>query len=84
MPIYEYRCSKCGKTFEALQSISAEPITKCSHCHGKTKKIVSRSSFQLKGKGWYLSDYKKRGESEKTPDAPKKAATKKNKDANIN
>jgi putative FmdB family regulatory protein len=84
MPIYEYRCLKCGKTFEALQSVSAEPIRKCIHCQGKAKKIVSRSSFQLKGKGWYLTDYKKRGEGDKTPDAPKKTANKKNKDANLN
>lgn len=84
MPIYEYRCLKCGKTFEALQSISAEPISKCIHCQGKTKKIVSLSSFQFKGKGWYLTDYKKSGESEKKIEPVKKAAKKNNKDANIN
>ena len=84
MPIYEYRCLKCGKTFEALQSISAEPISKCIHCHGKTKKIVSLSSFQFKGKGWYITDYKKSGENEKKPETVKKAAKKNNKDANIN
>ncbi|HEX7503284.1 MAG TPA: zinc ribbon domain-containing protein [Acidobacteriota bacterium] len=84
MPIYEYRCLKCGKTFEALQSVSAEPISKCIHCQGKTKKIVSVSSFQLKGKGWYKTDYKKSGSGEKTADAPKKTANKKIKDANIN
>jgi len=84
MPIYEYRCSKCGKTFEALQSISAEPIRKCIHCQGKTKKIVSLSSFQFKGKGWYITDYKKSGENEKKSESVKKAAKKKNKDANIN
>jgi len=60
MPIYEYRCSKCGKTFEALQSISAPHITKCIYCQGKTKKIVSLSSFQFKGSGWYITDYKKK------------------------
>jgi len=84
MPIYEYRCLKCGKTFEALQSISAEPISKCIHCHGKIKKIVSLSSFQFKGKGWYITDYKKSGENEKKPETVKKAAKKNNKDANIN
>jgi putative FmdB family regulatory protein len=84
MPIYEYRCLKCGKTFEALQSISAEPITKCIHCQGKAKKIVSLSSFQLKGKGWYITDYKKSSESEKKTDSTKKTANKKNKNANIN
>jgi putative FmdB family regulatory protein len=84
MPIYEYRCLKCGKTFEALQRISAGPISKCIYCHGKTKKIVSLSSFQFKGKGWYITDYKKGGASEKTTDSTIKAAKKKNKDANIN
>ena len=66
MPIYEYRCSKCGKTFEALQSISAAPIAKCIYCQGKTKKIVSLSSFQFKGNGWYITDYKKNGANSKT------------------
>ncbi|HSQ35248.1 MAG TPA: zinc ribbon domain-containing protein [Candidatus Binatia bacterium] len=65
MPIYEYRCSKCGKTFEALQSITAHPITKCKYCQGKTKKIVSLSSFHFKGNGWYITDYKKKGADDK-------------------
>jgi putative FmdB family regulatory protein len=84
MPIYEYRCSKCGKTFEALQSISAGPISKCIYCQGKTKKIVSLSSFQFKGKGWYITDYKKDGGSENKSAPEKKKEDKKNKNANIN
>ena len=84
MPIYEYRCSKCGKTFEALQSISAEPISKCIYCQGKTKKIVSLSSFQFKGKGWYITDYKNKDDSEKKSVPAKKTENKKNKNANIN
>ena len=84
MPIYEYRCLKCGKTFEALQSISADPISKCIYCQGKTKKIVSLSSFQFKGKGWYITDYKKHDGSEKKSAPAKKTAEKKNKNANIN
>jgi len=84
MPIYEYRCSKCKKTFEALQSIAAEPISKCIYCQGKTKKIVSLSSFQFKGKGWYITDYKKDGSGEKKSEPAKKIATNKNKNANIN
>ncbi len=84
MPIYEYRCSKCGKTFEALQSISAEPIRKCIYCLGKTKKIVSLSSFQFKGKGWYITDYKNKDGSEKKSVPAKKTENKKNKNANIN
>jgi putative FmdB family regulatory protein len=84
MPIYEYRCTKCGKTFEALQSISAEPIRKCIYCQGRTKKIVSLSSFQYKGKGWYITDYKKSGENEKRAEPAAKTAKKKNKNANAN
>jgi putative FmdB family regulatory protein len=84
MPIYEYRCSKCGRTFEALQSISAHPIKKCIYCRGKAKKIVSLSSFQLKGKGWYATDYKRAPDGEKKSPAAKKKEESKNKNANIN
>jgi putative FmdB family regulatory protein len=84
MPIYEYRCMKCGKTFEVLQSISANPITKCMYCQGKTKKIVSLSSFQLKGNGWYLTDYKKKGSEGKTKKEIQPKNEKKPENAKIN
>ena len=84
MPIYEYKCSKCGKTFEALQSISADPISKCIYCQGKSKKIISLSSFQFKGKGWYITDYKKNGGSEEKKAPAKSSENKKTKNANIN
>ena len=60
MPIYEYQCQKCGKVQEALQSFSDKPLTKCRHCSGKLHKLVSRSSFHLKGTGWYVTDYANR------------------------
>jgi len=84
MPIYEYRCSKCGKTFEALQSIAADPIAKCIYCRGKAKKIVSVSSFQFKGKGWYITDYKNNPTGEKKGGPAKKKDEGKNKNANTN
>jgi len=85
MPIYEYRCSKCGRTFEALQAISAEPLKKCIYCRGKAKKIVSLSSFHFKGSGWYITDYKKKGPAEEKKVAPSKKTEKKStKNANIN
>ncbi len=84
MPIYEYRCSKCAKTFEALQSITAEPIRKCIYCQGRTKKIISLSSFQFKGKGWYITDYKNSGGNEEKSTPAKKPENKKSKNANIN
>ena len=84
MPIYEYRCSKCARTFEVLQAISAEPLKKCIYCQGKAKKIVSLSSFQFKGSGWYITDYKKKAADEKKSAPAKKTEKKPNKNANIN
>jgi putative FmdB family regulatory protein len=60
VPIYEYQCTKCGETFEAFQKITDKPLTKCKFCHGKVEQLISHSSFQLKGSGWYLTDYSRR------------------------
>jgi putative FmdB family regulatory protein len=57
MPIYEYKCDACGTIVEAMQKFSDEPLTTCSHCQGPLKKLVSQSSFHLKGSGWYVTDY---------------------------
>jgi len=65
MPIYEYKCYKCAKTFEILQSFSAEPLKQCIHCNGKVKKVLTAPSFQFKGSGWYITDYKKNKENKK-------------------
>lgn len=61
MPIYEYECEKCGNHVEVLQKMGDKPLTRCSACKGKLHKAVSRSSFQLKGGGWYVTDYAKKG-----------------------
>ncbi len=67
MPIYEYECLECGKTFEAMQKISDKPLNKCIYCGGKVEKLISLSSFQFKGKGWYVTDYSKtRNKTSKT------------------
>lgn len=73
VPIYEYECNKCGKIFEAFQKMTDKPLTKCKFCEGKAEKIISHSSFQLKGSGWYLTDYAHRSTSpaNDTGDAPK-------------
>lgn len=57
MPVYEYQCSACGQIEEALQKISESPLETCSHCKGHLKKLISQSSFHLKGSGWYVTDY---------------------------
>ena len=59
MPIYEYGCQGCGHTFERLQKVSDAPIEDCPECEagGSVKKLISRSSFVLKGGGWYKDHY---------------------------
>jgi len=60
MPIYEYQCVKCGRIVESFLRVDDPP----PKCHGKMKRLISRNSFILKGKGWYATDYKeKKGEA---------------------
>lgn len=61
MPLYEYKCKSCEKTFEVLQKMNEEPMTECLYCCGSVEKLVSSTSFQLKGSGWYVTDYKNNG-----------------------
>jgi putative FmdB family regulatory protein len=62
MPIYEYECPKCG-TIEVMRKISEKPLKKCPKCHSKVNKLVSQTSFQLKGTGWYDTDYSSKGKA---------------------
>ena len=62
MPIYEYQCSQCGEVFEAFQKITDKPLTQCKFCRGKVEKMISHTSFQLKGTGWYLTDYARKSQ----------------------
>lgn len=57
MPLYEYKCESCEKTFEFMQKISEAPISKCPQCSGKLTKLISSPAFHLKGTGWYKTDY---------------------------
>ena len=62
MPIYEYQCQKCG-TFEVTQRITEKSLSKCPTCKNKVKKLISNTSFQLKGTGWYVTDYARKGQN---------------------
>jgi putative FmdB family regulatory protein len=75
MPIYEYRCAACGHKTEALQKLSDPPLTTCPAC-GKPElaKLVSAAGFQLKGSGWYVTDF--RGGASKPADKPEGADAK--------
>lgn len=63
MPIYEYECEKCGQHIEAFQNITDKPLKKCEACKGRLRKVISLSSFHLKGTGWYATDYANRSVS---------------------
>jgi putative FmdB family regulatory protein len=60
MPIYEYRCPKCGD-FDQMQKITEQPLKKCPTCKGKVTKLISNPAFHLKGAGWYITDYGRKG-----------------------
>ncbi len=61
MPIYEYLCDGCGYEFEVMQKISDKPIAQCSQCGSHhVHKLISQTSFKLKGSGWYVTDYAKK------------------------
>jgi len=78
MPIYEYECKKCGAVFEEIQSFSDKPLKKCKICKkGKVEKLISLSSFQLSGSGWYSTDYAK-GADQGNPAMYNPAETKSN------
>jgi putative FmdB family regulatory protein len=86
MPIYEYRCRRCDRQIEIFQKSSDSPLSKCKSCGGPLTKLISQSTFHLKGSGWYVTDYARKGasDSEKKEEAkpaasaaPKKEAKKK-------
>jgi putative FmdB family regulatory protein len=64
MPIYEFRCDRCESRFEEILSIHARGARPCPACGRRARRVMSRSSFQLRGTGWYATDYK-------TPAAPR-------------
>ncbi len=71
MPIYEYECKKCGHQTEVMQKFSDPPMAECDMCHGKMRKLISSSTFHLKGSGWYVTDYASKSRSD--PDTETKS-----------
>jgi putative FmdB family regulatory protein len=77
MPIYEYRCGECGHQEDHLQKISEKPLSKCPACGKKAyKKMLSAAGFQLKGSGWYATDFKTAGKKPAEKKADLKADAK--------
>jgi putative FmdB family regulatory protein len=81
MPIYEYKCKKCGKEFEMFQGIADPAAKSCKFCKGSVHKLMSLSTFHLKGSGWYATDYsgkkapavEKKTEESKSPETTEKS-----------
>jgi putative FmdB family regulatory protein len=70
MPLYEYKCHSCGKTFEVIRKFSDEPLTTHAECGGEVERLISAPAFHLKGTGWYATDYGKgNGKSAKSEEA---------------
>ncbi len=67
MPMYEYKCQKCGHVFELIQRFSDAPLTVHEGCGGELEKLVSAPAFHLKGSGWYATDYAKGSDTNPAP-----------------
>jgi putative FmdB family regulatory protein len=78
LPLYEYRCLKCGTQFEKIRKFSDPHLTKCEKCGGQLERLLSSPAFKFKGTGWHVTDYpsksspaeKEKREKEKTDAAP--------------
>ena len=57
VPLYEYKCLKCGRNTEKIEGVSGPFLKKCPHCGGKVESVITAPSIQFKGSGWYVTDY---------------------------
>jgi len=76
MPIYEYKCHKCGQKFETRQRISEAPLKTHAECGGEVERLISAPALVFKGTGWYVTDYGRNGKSPSTASADSKSETK--------
>jgi len=81
LPIYEYRCLKCGHQFEKMQKISDQPVGHCEKCNARVTRVFHPVAIHFKGSGFYTTDYgRKRSDSRKKPESVEKPGEKKEKD----
>jgi len=73
LPLYEYKCLKCGRLTEKIESVSGPHLKKCPHCGGKVEAVITAPAIQFKGSGWYVTDYA--GKSKGDGNKPEKPAT---------
>ena len=74
MPLYEYKCDRCGETFEVMQKFSDEPLKTHEGCGGEVERLLSAPALQFKGSGWYVTDY---GRNHNSPSSNGKSDSKK-------
>lgn len=80
MPLYEYKCVKCGHGFEKIENHSASPTKKCPRCGGRAERQISSSAIQFKGSGWYVTDYASKASGPSATDSSDSAAAAKPKE----
>jgi putative FmdB family regulatory protein len=80
VPIYEYKCNKCGHRFDIMQKVNDPPITTCPKCSGLTSKVISPSGLMFKGSGWYVTDYSSKGKNSVEAKPEKDQGTEKKED----
>ena len=80
MPMYEYKCDRCGQVFEIIQRFSDDPLTTHEGCDGHVERLISAPSFQFKGSGFYITDYA-RGNGGAKPPASKNSGSTESKPA---
>jgi putative FmdB family regulatory protein len=77
VPLYEYKCLKCGRHTEKIEFVSGPHLKKCPHCAGKVEALISAPSIQFKGSGWYVTDYARKSSAGDSGKDEKSASEKK-------
>jgi putative FmdB family regulatory protein len=80
VPLYEYQCKKCRHKFEKIQRFSDAPVKKCPECGGPVEQLLSAPAVQFKGSGWYVTDYARRGGSDKSKGSDSESSSSSDKD----
>lgn len=75
MPVYEYRCEKCGKRFDQYRTVASRSVGRCPECGGRSRKILRPVGIIFKGPGFHVTDYRKPADKAKSGEKPGKAAS---------
>ena len=77
MPLYQYKCVKCGRRTEKIESVSGPHLKKCPHCGGNVERLLTAPAIQFKGSGWYVTDYAGKSSAKEGATADSPASEKK-------